>query len=117
MAEPFRVSAPILGLKMQTIMSTVALLQFFKIISDHGTCQKCDHKIAGGVKVDGINLYWWCSRCRVKTPMRKGTVLENSNLKLDRFVLLMYSFVNRGSTYQQMVNEACLPTMPGYKES
>ena len=113
---PFRVSAAILGLKMQTLMATVTLLQLFKIIPNQGTCSKCNHKIISPVKQDANKLYWWCSGCRVKTPMRKGTILANSNLKLERFVLLMYSFVNRGSTYEQMVNEACMPSTPGYKD-
>ena len=116
MDGPFRVSAAILGLKMQTLMATVTLLQLFNIIPSHGNCSKCSNKIVGGVKMNANQLYWWCSSCRVKTPIRKGTVLANSNLKLERFVLLMYSFVNRGSTYEQMVNDACLPTTPGYKE-
>ena len=96
MDGPFRVSAAILGLKMQTLMATVTLLQLLNIIPRQGNCSKCSHKIVGEVKMDGNYLFWWCSSCRVKTPIRRGTVLANSNLKLERFVLLMYSFVNRG---------------------
>ena len=97
-------------------MSTVTLLQIFNIIPSHGTCSKCSNKVISEVKEDSNRLFWWCSGCRVKTPVRKGTVLSNSNLKLERFVLMLYSFVNRGNTYEQMVNEACLPTTAGYKE-
>ena len=99
MDGPFRVSAAILGMKMQTLMATVTLLQLFNIIPRQGNCSKCSHKIVGEVKMDGNYLYWWCSSCRIKTPIRRGTVLANSNLKLERFVLLMYSFVNRGIVY------------------
>ena len=50
------------------------------------------------------------------SSVRKGTVLSNSNLKLERFVLLMYSFITRSNTYEQILNEACLPTNAGFKE-
>ena len=116
MDVPFRASAAILGLKMQTMMATIALLQLLKIIPEHGTCTKCKQKIVGEVKLDGTKAFWWCSGCRVKTPARKGTVLSNSNLKLERFVLLMYSFTTRSSTYEQIVKEACFPTSAGYKD-
>ena len=79
---PFRVSAAILALKMQTLMQTVALLQFFKIFPKEGTCAKCDHKVIGEVKKDNNYLFWWCSDCRFKTPVRQGTVLSNSNMKV-----------------------------------
>ena len=116
MDVPFRASAAILGLKMQSLMATVSLLQLFNIIASEGVCCKCNLKIIGAVKEDGNNLFWWCNSCRVRTPVRKGTVLSNSNLKLERFVLLMYYFINRSSTYEQMLNDACLPNTPGYKE-
>ena len=142
MDGPFRVSAAILGMKMQTLMATVTLLQLLNIIPRQSNCSKCSHKIVREVKMDGNYLYWWCSSCWIKTPIRRGTVLANSNLKLERFVLLSadvlicqqrYLFVylfcflliwpnqqsnlqTLGSTYEQMVNEACLPTTPGYKE-
>ena len=113
---PFRVSAGILALKMQTLMQTVTLLQLFKIFPKEGTCAKCDHKVIGEVKQDNNYLFWWCSDCRFKTPVRQGTVLSNSNMKLDRFVMLIFAFVNRGHTYQQIINDACLPMVEGFKE-
>ena len=116
MDGPFRVSAAILGIKMQTLMATVALLQLFNIFPKQGSCSKCSKKTSSDVKADGNYIYWWCSSCRVKTPIRRGTVLSNSNLKLERFVLLMFAFVHRGNTYIQIANDARLPTTLGYKE-
>ena len=116
MDGPFRVSAAILGIKMQTLMATVALLQLFNIFPKQGSCSKCSKKTSSDVKADGNYIYWWCSSCRVKTPIRRGTVLSNSNLKLERFVLLMFAFVHRGNTYTQIASDARLPTTPGYKE-
>ena len=106
MDGPFRVSAAILGIKMQTLMATVALLQLFNIFPKQGSCSKCSNKTSNDVKADGNYIYWWCSSCRVKTPIRRGTVLSNSNLKLERFVLLMFAFVHRGNTYIQIANDA-----------
>ena len=38
------------------------------------------------------HMYWWCSHCASKTYICQNTQLENLNLSLERFVMLVYSF-------------------------
>ena len=52
-----------------------------------------------------------------KIALRENTVLANSNIKLERFLMLMWSFIERGKTYAQIINGLSLPSDPGYKEN
>ena len=48
--------------------------------------------------------------------MRANTVLAGSKLKLERFVMLLWNFAERGKTYQQITNAANLPPQSHYAE-
>ena len=48
--------------------------------------------------------------------MRANTVLAGSKLKLERFVMLLWNFTERGKTYQQISNAANLPPQAHYVE-
>ena len=113
---PFRASAGILGQKMVTMAATILLLQQMFILPNTGHCNKCQIPIESDYKRNKNYIYWTCSNCKTKTALRSNTVLANSHLKLERFVLLMYCFSDRNRTYKQIINEACLPCDPEYKE-
>ena len=51
-----------------------------------------------------------------RTGMRANTVLAGSKLKLERFVMLLWNFAERGKTYQQISNAANLPAQSHYVE-
>ena len=107
---PFPATRGLLAQKMMTVMSTITLLQQMGIFPKEGTCRKCNDKLGGKFKSSTNNhRYWWCSECATKTYLRQNTVLENSNLRLERFVMLVYSFTERNTTYNQTRKEACLP--------
>ena len=48
--------------------------------------------------------------------MRANTVLADSKLKLERFVMLLWNFAERGKTYQQISTAANLPAQSHYVE-
>ena len=48
--------------------------------------------------------------------MRANTVLAGSKLKLERFVMLLWNFTERGKSYQQISNAANLPPQAHYVE-
>ena len=48
--------------------------------------------------------------------MRANTVLAGSKLKLERFVMLLWNFTQRGKTYQKISNAANLPAQAHYVE-
>ena len=83
------------------------------IIPTEGECRKCKTLISK-VTQDGNKRYWMCRQgeCETKTYIRSGTVLENSNLRFDRFVNLAYSFSAQNMTYKENKKEARLP--PGH---
>ena len=79
------------------------------IIPTEGQCRKCNATISK-VTQDGKKRYWMChGECETKTYIRSGTVLENSNLRFDRFVNLAYSFSCQNMTYKENKKEAQLP--------
>ena len=82
-----------------------------------GTCRRCNNNLGEKYKNSTSNKrYWWCSDCTCKTYLRQNTVLENSNLRFERFVMLIYSFAERNTTYKQTRQEACLPA-EGYADN
>ena len=117
----FRASEGILAQKLITLASTVLLLQQMEVLPKEGMCKSCGIIIKRGYKKNRDNfLYWHCSICKGaagKTALRANTILANSNIKLERFVMLMWTFADRGRTYAQIINGACLPSDPGYKEN
>ena len=115
----FRASEGILAQKMVSLASTILLLQQMMIVPNEGICKTCNTVITGDYKKNTLNfLYWQCPSCKGaagKTALRANTVFANSNIKLERFVMLMWSFVERGKTYTQIINGASLPSDQGYK--
>ena len=106
----FQASEGILAQKMVSLASTILLLQQMMILPNEGICKTCNTVITGDYKKNTLNfLYWQCPSCKGaagKTALRANTVLANSNIKLERFVMLMWSFVERGKTYAQIINGA-----------
>ena len=114
---PFLATRGVLAQRMITMSSTILVLQQMGIISTTGTCRKCEDSLGDKYKTStGNKMYWWCSECCCKTYLRQNTVLENSNLRFERFVMLVYSFAERNTTYKQTRKEACLP-VEGYAEN
>ena len=59
-----------------------------------------------------------CTSCKMKKSVRDDTVVSNSNLKLDRFVMLMWSFASeRNRTYEHVMRGACLASGEGYADN
>ena len=44
-------------------------------------------------------MYYWCSHCASKSYIYQNTEFENLNLSFERFVMLVYSFSGRKTTY------------------
>jgi hypothetical protein len=61
------------------------------------------------MKVKGNHRYWKCKECNVKTSMKYGTLLYQSNIKLMSFILLAYCFTERNRNHSQTSNDASLP--------
>ena len=50
-------------------------------------------------------IFWECGTCTSssgRTGIRANTVLEKLNLKLERFVMLLWNFAERGKMYEQI---------------
>ena len=83
-------------------------------------CRTCDNLIVDDWERTNSWAYWRCRRCKHphdKTGLRANTVLANSNLKYERWILLMWNFAERGKTFQQIMNACCLPSDSEYKEN
>ena len=106
----FRASEGILAQKMVRLASTILLLQQMMILPNEDICKTCNTVITGDYKKNTLNFFYWQCPSRKgaagKTALRANTVLANSNIKLERFVMLMWSFVERGKTYTQIINGA-----------
>ena len=116
----FRASEGVLAQRMTTLATTVLLLQQMAIMPSMGVCRTCDIEITSKYKRQGTWMYWECPSCEGsagKTGLRANTVLANSNIKLERFVILMWHFADRGKTYNQIMNAACLPSDAEYVEN
>jgi transposase-like protein len=111
----FRVSSGILAQKMLTLAATALLIQQMGIFPSEGECKGCEAVIVDEYKKSGNFFYWLCLECKMKTPLRYNTVLSNSNTRMDRFVLLMWNFCEKAKTYDQIVNDVCLPS-DNYKD-
>ena len=58
-----------------------------------------------------------CRDCQdTKTYIRSNTVLENSNLRFDKFVNLIYSFAAQNTTYKTNKKEAYME-VDGYADN
>ena len=87
------------------------------LLPTQGTCRKCAKSLGGEMKVEGTKRYWVCQDCQeTKTYIRSGTVLENSPLRFDKFVNLIYSFANQNTTYKTNRKEAYL-SVDGYVDN
>ena len=120
MWPPFRASEGVLAQSMVTLASTILLLQQMAIIPLQGICRTCSIIIDDDFRRNGTWLYWQCPDCpgsAGKTGLRANTVLANSHIKYERFVILMWHFADRGKTYDQIMNAACLPSDPYYAEN
>ena len=117
----FRASEGMLAQKLLTLASTILLLQRMKILPTQGICKTCHDVIKDKYKKNSLNyIFWQCRNCKGspgKTALRANTILDNSNIKLERFVMLLWAFSDRGRTFEQIINGACLPSDPGYKEN
>ena len=115
----FRASEGVLAQLMVTVAATIHLLQDMGILPREGVCRTCSSTTGPAWRRRETWVYWHCTFCRgaaAKTGLRANTVLANSNLKLERFVILMWRFADRGKTYEQIKNAACLPSDPEYTE-
>ena len=117
----FRASEGILAQKVMTLASTILLLQQMEILPNQGMCKSCNVIITDYYKRNKMNfIFWQCPSCKGasgKTALRANTVLANSNIKLERFVMLLWAFADRGRTIAQTINGACLPSDPTYNEN
>ena len=112
---PFKASEGILAQKMVTLASTIALLQMMAILPQMGICRTC--KVPTPKWKEENWIFWECGTCTSssgRTGIRANTVLEKSNLKLERFVMLLWNFAERGKTYEQISTAANLPTQAHY---
>ena len=95
------------------LMATISLLQQMKILPTEIVCDSCEVKICELSPPHGNFVYFQCPSCKVKKSVRDDTVVSNSNLKLDRFVMLIWSFASeRNRTYEQVMRGACLARWP-----
>ena len=99
-----------LTLLLATTAQQVEFLQEQDILPIAGTCHKCHNVIYNNYKEKGTKRYWICPTCKLSTSIRYGTVLYNSNMQLNRFVMMVYCFTERNKTYAQTINECCLPS-------
>jgi transposase-like protein len=99
-----------LALLLVTATQQVEFLQKQDILPTVGTCHQCQGLIHSDYKVKGTKRYWICKDCKLTTSIRYGTVLYNSNMQLNRFVMMIYCFTERNKTYAQTINECCLPS-------
>ena len=107
MEPPISISR--LVMMLTTIGQQILFLQDNNILPKTGFCQKCKETIKGDMKVKGNHRYWKCKPCNVKTSMKYGTILYQSNIKLMSFILLAYCFTERNRNHSQTSNEASLP--------
>ena len=98
----FRASEGILAQKVMTLASTILLLQQMEILPNQGMCKSCSVVITDNYKRNKMNfIFWQCPSCKGasgKTALRANTVLANSNIKLEQFVMLLWAFADRGRT-------------------
>ena len=117
----FRASEGILAQKVLTLASTIILLQQMEILPSQGMCKSCSIVITDNYQRNKMNfIFWQCPSCKGasgKTALRANTVLANSNLILERFVMLLWAFADRGRTIAQTINGACLPSDSNYNEN
>jgi hypothetical protein len=116
----FRASEGVLAQLMVTLAATIQLLQNMGILPKGGVCRTCSGNTGPAWRRENTWVYWHCTLCRGaagKTGLRANTVLANSNIKLERFVILMWHFADRGKTYEQIKNAACLPSDLRYTEN
>ena len=115
----FRASEGILAQKMISLGSTISLYQQVGILPSRGVCRSCSRECREWRRHETW-VYWQCTECRGaqgKTGLRANTVLANSNIKLEWFMVLVLLFADRGKTYKQIQNSACLPSDPAYKDN
>ena len=120
MVPLFRASEGVLAQLMVTLAATIQLLQNMGILPKGGVCRTCSGNTRPAWRRENTWVYWHCTLCRGaagKTGLRANTVLANSNIKLERFVILMWHFADRGKTYEQIKNAACLPSDLRYTEN
>ena len=102
---------------MVTLSATIALLQMMSILPTMGICRTC--KVPTPKWKEESWIFWQCGTCpgaAGHTGLRANTVLEHSKLKLERFVMLLWHFADRGKTYSQISNAASLPAQSHYVE-
>ena len=83
-------------------------------------CRSCGCVITNHWERSGSWAFWRCRTCKHphnKTGLRENTVLANSNLKYERFVMMMWNFSERGKTVAQTMNGCCLPSDSEYKDN
>ena len=95
--------------KIPDLKSQIKFLQDTKILPCTQTCTTCN-KVLQKPTTEGSFVFFRCGRCKKKVSIRKGTILWNSKLSLQRFNLLVYSFTQQTWTYKQVENEVCITT-------
>ena len=84
-------------------------------------CKTCHNVIKDKYKKKSLNyIFWQCHNCKGssgKTPLRANTILDNSKIMLKSFVILLWVFFSTEEEHLKIINGACLPSDPGYKEN
>ena len=101
------VSVGRLALQLVTTAAQIAFLQDVNIFPMVGACYSCGATIDSKYKEKQNERYWECGACSRTTTIRHDTVLYQSNLPLNRFIMLVYCFTERNKTYSQVINECC----------
>ena len=103
------VSVGRLALQLVTTAAQIAFLQEVNILPVLGVCHGCGATIDSDFKEKKNQRVWQCGACSLTTTIRHDTVLYQSNMPYDRFIMMAYCFTQRNVSYAQVINECCLP--------
>ena len=98
-----------LALQLVTTAAQIAFLQEVNILPVLGVCHGCGATIDSDFKEKKNQRVWQCGACSLTTTIRHDTVLYQSNMPYDRFIMMAYCFTQRNVSYAQVINECCLP--------
>jgi hypothetical protein len=89
------VSAGRLALQLVTTTAQITFLQDVNILPVMGACHHCGPTITTAYKEKKNKRFWQCGACNHTTSIRHDLYLYQSNLPLNRFVMLAYYFTLR----------------------
>ena len=75
----------------------------------NGLCHLCYHTIEGDHKVKNKERYWICPKYNLKTQLRFSIWFCKTNLKVIKFVMMLYCFTELNIRNTQKTNKASLP--------